>query len=96
MSQLKKVNNALYRTTIEVGAGRLKQVAWYVANILILRNPLLVGSGIRVWVLRVFGAQIGRGVVIKPSVNIKYPWKLTVGNHCWIGEAVWIDNLLDY
>lgn len=93
MNQLKKVNNALYRTTIQVGAGRLKQVAWYVANILVLRNPLLVGSGIRVWMLRVFGARIGRGVVIKPSVNIKYPWKLTVGNHCWIGEAVWIDNL---
>lgn len=40
-----------------------------------------------------FGAKIGRNVVIKPKVNIKYPWKLSVGNHCWIGESVWIDNL---
>ncbi len=43
--------------------------------------------------LRVFGARIGSNVVIKPKVNIKYPWKLTLGNHCWIGEHVWIDNL---
>lgn len=32
-------------------------------------------------------------MVIKPGVNIKYPWKLTIGNQCWIGEGVWIDNL---
>ena len=39
--------------------------------------------------------QIGKGVVIKPSVNIKYPWKLIVGDHVWIGENVWIDNLAE-
>tara|TARA_X000000950_G_scaffold108233_1_gene136536 strand:+ start:1334 stop:1705 length:372 start_codon:yes stop_codon:yes gene_type:complete len=31
--------------------------------------------------------------VIKPNVNIKYPWKLSLGNYVWIGEQVWIDNL---
>ena len=30
---------------------------------------------------------------IKPSVNIKYPWNLTIGDDTWIGEGVWIDNL---
>ena len=40
-----------------------------------------------------FGAKIGQGVVIKPTVNIKYPWNLIIGNHVWIGEEVWIDNL---
>lgn len=40
-----------------------------------------------------FGAKIGRGVVIKPGVNIKYPWKLQVGDYSWIGERTWIDNL---
>ena len=43
--------------------------------------------------LRLFGASVGSGVVIKPRVAIKYPWKLTVGDHSWIGEQVWIDNL---
>lgn len=40
-----------------------------------------------------FGASIGSSVVIKPRVTIKYPWKLAVGDHSWIGEQVWIDNL---
>ena len=40
-----------------------------------------------------FGAKIGQAVVIKPDVNIKYPWFLAIGNDCWIGEGVWIDNL---
>jgi putative colanic acid biosynthesis acetyltransferase WcaF len=40
-----------------------------------------------------FGAKIGKGVVVKPGVQIKYPWHLIIGNHVWIGEHVWIDNL---
>jgi putative colanic acid biosynthesis acetyltransferase WcaF len=52
-----------------------------------------MSSGLKVFWLHVFGAKLGKGVVIKPGVNIKYPWKLTIGSHCWIGESVWIDNL---
>ena len=40
-----------------------------------------------------FGAKIDRGVVIKPGVNVKYPWHLSVGDYAWVGENVWIDNL---
>ncbi len=43
--------------------------------------------------LRFFGAKVGTGVVIKPKVRIKNPWRLIVGNYCWIGEDVWIDNI---
>jgi len=94
-TQLKKVNNAAYRTTIAIGAGRLKQVAWYFTNLLFFVNPFNVWSGLKVRLLKAFGARLGVGVVIKPAVNIKYPWKLQVGDHSWIGEDVWIDNLSD-
>lgn len=46
-------------------------------------------------ILSAFGAKIGKGVMIKPYVNIKYPWRLIIGDHCWIGENVWIDNLVN-
>lgn len=71
----------------------LKRSIWYFFNELFLRNPLNPSSGLKVVILRLFGAKIGRHVVIKPNVNIKYPWKLAIGNYCWIGESVWIDNL---
>ena len=43
--------------------------------------------------LKIFGAKIGSGVILKPGINIKYPWHLKIGDNCWIGENVWIDNL---
>lgn len=46
-------------------------------------------------ILKSFGAKIGQGLVLKPRVTIKYPWKLAIGDHVWIGEKVWIDNLDD-
>lgn len=62
-------------------------------SFLFFEHSLAVFNGLKCFWLRVFGAQLGRGLVIKPSVRIKYPWKLKVGEHCWIGEEVWIDNL---
>jgi putative colanic acid biosynthesis acetyltransferase WcaF len=50
-------------------------------------------SGFKVRLLKLFGASVGKKIIIKPYVNIKYPWKLKIGDHCWIGENVWIDNL---
>lgn len=75
------------------GAPRWKVLAWYVANLLLLRNRFCISSGLKAAVLRAFGAEVGHGVVIKPGVNIKYPWRLRVGDNTWIGEGVWIDNL---
>ena len=75
------------------GAGPVKRLLWYIINVLFFINPLNPISSLKVFLLRLFGAEIGKGVVIKPAVNIKYPWFLSVGNHAWIGERVWIDNL---
>lgn len=70
-----------------------KRGLWYVFNIVFMLNPFNPFMGLKRGVLRMFGAKIGKGVVIKPTVNIKYPWFLEVGDHSWIGERVWIDNL---
>jgi putative colanic acid biosynthesis acetyltransferase WcaF len=93
--EFKKVNNAAYKTSIKINASKFKQVLWYFVNILFFKNALNVSSGSKVFLLKMFGAKIGNGVVIKPAVNIKYPWKLKIGNNSWVGEEVWIDNLSD-
>jgi putative colanic acid biosynthesis acetyltransferase WcaF len=89
----KQVNNAAYQTTIDIGASRFTQTSWYFINILFFKNPLNVFSSLKVFLLKLYGAKLGKGVVVKPSVNIKFPWKLRMGDHCWIAEEVWIDNL---
>jgi putative colanic acid biosynthesis acetyltransferase WcaF len=70
----------------------MKRVLWYVMSGLFFETAFPL-SGFKGLVLRLFGARIGRGVVIKPHVRIKYPWKLSIGDFSWIGEDVWIDNL---
>jgi putative colanic acid biosynthesis acetyltransferase WcaF len=72
---------------------RVKRMLWYIISLLFFQNAWNVVSKSKIFWLRVFGAHVGRGVVIKPQVTIKYPWKLTIGRNCWIGEGVWIDNL---
>jgi putative colanic acid biosynthesis acetyltransferase WcaF len=71
----------------------LKQVLWYLANRLFINTYMPFPMRFKRLILMTFGAKIGKNVVIKPKVNIKYPWFLKVGNDTWIGEKVWIDNL---
>jgi len=70
------------------------ELAWLVLSALSV-SSWIPGSGHRKWLLRVFGAKIGNGVVIKPRVRVKFPWRLEIGDHAWIGEDAWIDNLAD-
>jgi len=72
----------------------LKRVLWFYINAVIFKTSLLPFSKLKVLLLRIFGAHIGKNVTIKPCVNIKYPWFLTIGNDTWIGENIWIDNLV--
>jgi putative colanic acid biosynthesis acetyltransferase WcaF len=72
-----------------------KRVVWYVTNMFFFKTLIPFPSSFKACLLRVFGAKIGAGVIIKPNVNIKYPWHLTVGDNTWIGEGVWIDNLVN-
>lgn len=74
------------------GATRWKEFVWVVTQSLLFAT-WLPGSSWRVIVLRAFGAQVGREVIIKPNVSIKFPWKLQIGDFVWIGERCWIDNL---
>lgn len=79
--------------TFSKGASKQKIILWYFINSLIVRaswNPFMT---IKLWLLRMFGANIGKGLIIKNNVIIKSPWNLKIGDNCWIGENVWIDNL---
>ena len=66
---------------------------WFLFNYLIFYSVVPWPSAFKAKLLRFFGAQVGKGLVIKNSVRIKNPWRLKIGDYCWIGEDAWIDNL---
>lgn len=75
------------------GAARWKEALWIVVKSIFFLTALPWPSALRCALLRVFGARVGRGVAVRGNVNISFPWRLTVGDHVWIGEEVLILSL---
>jgi putative colanic acid biosynthesis acetyltransferase WcaF len=75
--------------------GLFVRILWYLINIIFFQSYLFPFYKFKIFLLKIFGAKIGTNLIIKPSVNIKYPWNLKIGNNVWIGENVWIDNLCE-
>lgn len=43
--------------------------------------------------LRCFGARIGTGVIVRPTVKTQFPWKVSIGDFSWIGDDVVLYSL---
>jgi putative colanic acid biosynthesis acetyltransferase WcaF len=72
--------------------GWFVQLWWLVQALLFKPSPQFL-YGWRRFLLRSFGAQVGRGVIIRASAHFQFPWKVTLGDHCWIGDEVVIYSL---
>jgi putative colanic acid biosynthesis acetyltransferase WcaF len=70
----------------------LVQAWWLVESLLFRLSPQPL-HGWRRFLLRAFGARIGHGVVLQPTVRTVYPWKLRVGDRSWIGDDVALYSL---
>jgi putative colanic acid biosynthesis acetyltransferase WcaF len=88
-----KVALDVYKDRAEDHQNPIKWGLWYGISIVFFETRWPWPSRIKVFLLKCFGAKVGRGVVIKPGVRIKFPWKLSVGDYVWVGDDVWIDNL---
>lgn len=65
---------------------------WFVVETLIVNNRLVASSPIRVALLRLFGAKIGRNCRCPHALRVKFPWKFEAGDNVWLGEGVWFSN----
>jgi putative colanic acid biosynthesis acetyltransferase WcaF len=91
-TDLSKYNNDWYKDS-NLTRGFLTTLLWFLCNNLFLNSYLLIPVSFKVRILRIFGAKIGKNVMIKHKINIKYPWNIEIGNNVWLGEEVWIDSL---
>ena len=71
---------------------------WYVQLWWLVQATLFRGSpqalyGFRAWLLRRFGAEVGPGTIIRPTVVVTYPWKVKIGARAWIGDQAVLYSL---
>ena len=60
------------------GAGAIKITLWYFTNSLFFKSSLFPIMQFKSCLMRLFGAKVGERLIIKPCVNIKFPWKLII------------------
>lgn len=75
------------------GASALRELLWWGVRFAVFSHMIPVPSAVKVTLLRLFGAEVGQGVVIRSRVNITFPWRFSCGDHVWIGDEVFILSL---
>jgi putative colanic acid biosynthesis acetyltransferase WcaF len=68
------------------GRSKIYVQIWWLVQLLLFRPSPQVCYGWRNYLLRLFGAKIGKGVLVRPTVTVTYPWKLEIGDYSWIGD----------
>lgn len=61
---------------------------WWIVQVFLFQSSPQAFYQWRNFLLRCFGARIGKHVKIRPSASIVYPWRLTIGNYSWVGDEV--------
>ena len=74
------------------GAGKVKELSWYLTKMIFFLTAFPFPNVFKAYLLKLFGATVGIGLIIKPRVNIHFPWKLVIGDHVWIGEEAFLLN----
>lgn len=89
-----QVRNDLFdsRQGLDRGRPLWVEALWHAVKCVFFLSSWPFPSRFKCWILRRFGARMGQGIVIKPRVNIHFPWKLVVGDFAWIGEEAFILN----
>ncbi len=92
-TELLHTNLSQFNTGSYKAGARWRVLFWYPLNYFVFDSSIPWPYSIKVGLLKLFGAKIGKGLIIKTNVRIKNPWRLSIGDNCWIGESAWIDNL---
>jgi putative colanic acid biosynthesis acetyltransferase WcaF len=67
---------------------KVLRLLWGVASAVLFRSSPWFWQVPRRLLLRLFGAKVGRGVQVMPSVKIWAPWNLVLGDHATVSHGV--------
>jgi putative colanic acid biosynthesis acetyltransferase WcaF len=81
------------KSSLDRGRPRVVEALWVLTRCFFFVTPLPWPDAMKRSLLRLFGARVGRGVIIRPGVYVHFPWRLAVGDHCWIGEGCQLLNI---
>jgi len=78
-------------SAFRVPTGFRGRAGWVVLLWQVVQGTLFAWSpqpayGWRRGLLRLFGARIGAGVLVRPTARVTYPWKVALADHAWIGD----------
>ncbi|MCF8272895.1 MAG: putative colanic acid biosynthesis acetyltransferase [Flavobacteriaceae bacterium] len=77
------------------GKSKIAVQLWWIVYALLFKPSPQIFYGWRRFLLRSFGAKIGKNVIIRPTAQITYPWKVTIGDYSWVGDEVVLYSLGD-
>jgi putative colanic acid biosynthesis acetyltransferase WcaF len=66
---------------------------WWIVQATLFRASPQVFYGWRRFLLRLFGCSLGNHVLVRPTAEITYPWKVSIGDYSWIGNDVTLYSL---
>ena len=85
---------ARFGGTARGGAAWRLQLWWLFQALFVLPTPQYMFAWRR-FALVLFGAKIGKRVLIRPGVRVTCPWNLTMGDYVWIGDNVTLYSVAD-
>ncbi|MEO1210205.1 MAG: hormogonium polysaccharide biosynthesis acetyltransferase HpsU [Cyanobacteria bacterium J06638_20] len=86
---LRQYDQSWYRT----GRPKWLVLLWWLVQAVVFPLTLHAHHAPRCFLLRLFGAKIGKRVIIRPSARFYYPWKIEIGDYSWIGSGVELYSL---
>lgn len=66
---------------------------WWMVQALFFKTSPQFMYGWRRFLLRSFGAKVGKSVILRPGVHTQFPWKVSIGDYSWIGDNVVLYSL---